>query len=70
MTSARLHELIAETFALLSCPLSGVGLHAELERALKAAYDLGLECQHREALSAMSGDPSALNLEAVAPGMN
>jgi hypothetical protein len=41
MKEEMLKQLVERTFNKIACPLEGNGVYAELEEAIKMAYDLG-----------------------------
>ena len=45
MKKEQLSQLIEKTFAKLACPMPGVGLYSELQKALTLAFELGKEQQ-------------------------
>lgn len=49
-----IQELLEKTFAKLACPAQGHGMYAELERALKEAYNIGKA--HQEGHHAIKPD--------------
>ena len=43
MKKEQLSQLIEKTFAKLACPMPGVGLYSELQKALTLAFEMGKE---------------------------
>lgn len=51
MKEEMLKQLIEKTFNKIACPLEGNGVYAEIQEAIKMAYDLGKN--HDEHVNAM-----------------
>lgn len=45
MKEELLTRLIDETFSKIACPLQGNGLYAEIQKAIRNAYELGTKTQ-------------------------
>jgi len=50
MKQDMIKDLLEKTFTKLACPVQGHGMYAELEKALKEAYNIGKAHQERQHL--------------------
>ncbi|HTM65596.1 MAG TPA: hypothetical protein VL093_04700 [Flavipsychrobacter sp.] len=48
MKQDMIKDLLEKTFTKLACPVQGHGMYAELEKALKEAYNIGKAHQERQ----------------------